>query len=133
MFTLPCPHRRKLVFPPLIMGCWPRARESVTSVFALHPTSQLAGRPPDPERPPDLSSVVSQVSLLILSGHILGNLYLFKTVLLFPKPDAAFLLSHTLAMLSTAKCINKGLSQSQVGPQVLHLSERQLNSVCAAI
>lgn len=116
--------KKGVVFPPLLLGCWPPARGSVTSLFSLHPTS----KPPD--RPPDLSSVSSQVAFPILSGHILGNLYLFKTVFLFPKPGAAFPPSHTLAMLSAAKCTNKGLSQCQVGPQMSHLSERQAAEFC---
>lgn len=63
-------------------------------------------------------------------GHILGNLRLFKTLLLFPKPDAAFPPSHTLATLSATKRTNKGLSQCKVGPQMSHLSERQAAEFC---
>lgn len=122
--TLLSPHKKGVVFPPLLSGCWPPARESITSLFSLHPSSQPA------DRPPDLSSVSSKVTFPILSGHILGNLYLFKTVLLFPKPDAAFPPSRTLAMRSAAKHTNKGLSQCQVGPPMSHLSERQAAEFC---
>lgn len=79
--AFPLQKRRNL--PSLAVGVL--ACEGEYCIPVLTPSHQPTSR-----QASSSSSVASQMALLILSRHILGNLYLLKTALLSPKPDAAF-------------------------------------------
>lgn len=89
--------KEKNTLPSSVPRCWPPPRESFTSLFSVHPTSQPADQPPDPY------SGASQTSLPVLSRHILGNVYLFKTTLFLRTDTDSYHLqtSHALCRKTT--------------------------------